>query len=130
MATNPYQLYATPFTEADQTRFVGFSCGDASWSRHVTEWILGSDVLDSMKRNTRVWLFETAENEIIGFWLPRYIKVELATSRRVKSNDRADPDVGNRRAVSLTTAGLGMAVFTADHRALDRRIAETRSRWA
>ena len=96
MATNPYQLHATPFTEADQARLVGFSCGDASWSRHVTEWILGSDVLDSMKRNTRVWLFETAENEIIGFWLPRYIKVELATSRRVKSNDRADPDVGNR----------------------------------
>ena len=53
MATNPYQLHATPFTEADQARLVGFSCGDASWSRHVTEWILGSDVLDSMKRNTR-----------------------------------------------------------------------------
>ena len=67
MATNPYQLHATPFTEADQARLVGFSCGDASWSRHVTEWILGSDVLDSMKRNTRVWLFENAENEIVGF---------------------------------------------------------------
>lgn len=62
-----FPLYAVPFTEADQARLVGFSCGDELWARHVSEWILGSDVLASMKRGTRVWLFETAEKQVIGF---------------------------------------------------------------
>ncbi len=48
MMDHPDQLYAVEFTEADQVRLVGFSCGDELWSRHVTEWILGSDVFDSM----------------------------------------------------------------------------------
>lgn len=64
---HPHQLYAVEFTEADQARLVGFSCGDELWSRHVTEWILGSDVFDSMKRGTRVWLFETEQGEVVGF---------------------------------------------------------------
>ncbi len=64
---HPYQLYAVEFTEADQARLVGFSCGDEPWSKHVTEWILGSDVIDSMKRGTRVWLFETEQGKVIGF---------------------------------------------------------------
>jgi len=67
MSTHPHQLYATLFTEADQARLVGFSCGDAMWSRHVGEWILGSDVLDSMKKGTRVWLFETVDGVVVGF---------------------------------------------------------------
>jgi hypothetical protein len=67
MMDHPNQLYAIEFTEADQARLVGFSCGDEPWSRHVTEWILGSDVLDSMKRGTRVWLFETEQGETVGF---------------------------------------------------------------
>jgi ribosomal protein S18 acetylase RimI-like enzyme len=67
MTDHPYQLYAVEFTEADRARLVGFSCGDEPWSKHVSEWILGSDVLDSMKRGTRVWLFETAEGDIVGF---------------------------------------------------------------
>ncbi|MBA4064865.1 MAG: N-acetyltransferase [Isosphaera sp.] len=67
MTPHPHQLYAIPFTEADQERLVGFSCGEALWSRHVGEWLLGSDVLDSMKRGTRVWLFETAAKEVVGF---------------------------------------------------------------
>jgi ribosomal protein S18 acetylase RimI-like enzyme len=67
MTDHPHQLYAIDFTEADQARLVGFSCGDEPWSKHVTEWILGSDVLESMKRGTRVWLFETAQAEIVGF---------------------------------------------------------------
>jgi len=67
MTPHPYQLYAAPFTEVEQAHLVGFSCGDVLWSRHVSEWILGSDVLDSMKRGTRVWLFETAEKEVVGF---------------------------------------------------------------
>lgn len=67
MMAHPHQLYAVEFSEADQARLVGFSCGANIWSRHVTEWILGSDVLDSMKRGTRVWLFESEQGEIVGF---------------------------------------------------------------
>lgn len=67
MTEHPHQLYAFDFTEADQERLVGFSCGDEPWSRHVTEWILGSSVLDSLKRGNRVWLFETAEATVVGF---------------------------------------------------------------
>lgn len=67
MTDHPHQLYAIEFTEADQARLVGFSCGDEPWSKHVTEWILGSEVHDSMKRGTRVWLFETAQSEVVGF---------------------------------------------------------------
>lgn len=76
MTAHPHQLYPVPFTEADQARLVGFSCGGDLWSRHVAEWILGSDVLDSMKRfGTRVWLFETAAGEVVGFG-------SIGTSRR------------------------------------------------
>lgn len=67
MTAHPHQLYAVPFVEADQARLVGFSCGDEPWCRHVGEWILGSDVFDSMKRRTRVWLFETVAREVVGF---------------------------------------------------------------
>jgi ribosomal protein S18 acetylase RimI-like enzyme len=64
---HPYQLVAVEFTAADQARLAGFSCGNEAWSRHVAEWIRGSDVLDSMKRGTRVWLFENTGGEIVGF---------------------------------------------------------------
>lgn len=67
MTDHPHQLYAVEFTAADQARLAGFSCGDDTWARHVAEWIRGSDVLDSMSRGTKVWLFETAEGEIVGF---------------------------------------------------------------
>jgi ribosomal protein S18 acetylase RimI-like enzyme len=67
MTDHPHQLYSVEFTEADQDRLVGFSCGNEPWSRHVAEWILGSDVLESMKRGTRVWLFEAAHGEVVGF---------------------------------------------------------------
>jgi hypothetical protein len=67
MADEPQQLYAVEFTEADQARLAGFSCGEELWSRHVTEWILGSDVLESMERGTRVWLFETEQGDVVGF---------------------------------------------------------------
>ena len=68
MMDHPHQLYAVEFTEADQARLAGFSCGDESWSRHVTEWIRGSEVLDSIKRwGTRVWLFEMEQGEVVGF---------------------------------------------------------------
>lgn len=64
---HPHQLHAVEFAEADQARLAGVSCGDEPWSKHVTEWIRGSDVLDSMQRGTRVWLFETDHGEVVGF---------------------------------------------------------------
>jgi len=67
MTDHPHQLYAVEFTEADQARLAGFSCGDESWSRCAAEWIQGSDVLESMKKATKVWLFENAEAKIVGF---------------------------------------------------------------
>ena len=67
MTDHQHQLYAVNFKEADQVRLIGFSCGDEIWSRHVAEWIRGSDVLDSMKKGTKVWLFENASGEIVGF---------------------------------------------------------------
>ena len=67
MTDHPHQLYAVEFTEAGQARLAGFSCGDEAWARHVTEWVLGSDVLESMKRGTRVWLFENAAGDVVGF---------------------------------------------------------------
>lgn len=67
MTDHPNQLYATEFTEADQARLAGFSCGDDIWSRHVAEWIRGSDSLDSQKRGTKIWLFETIDGEVVGF---------------------------------------------------------------
>lgn len=42
MTDHPHQLYAVEFTEADQARLVGFSCGDDCdrWSEGETEWHL------------------------------------------------------------------------------------------
>ncbi len=67
MNHHEFQLYAVPFTEADQERLAGFSCGAGTVGHYVTEWLLGSDVLESMKRGTRVWLFENGAGEIVGY---------------------------------------------------------------
>ncbi len=67
MTRHEHQLYAVPFTEADQVRLAGFSCGSDTAGRAVTEWLLGSDVFDSMKRGTRVWLFENGMREVVGY---------------------------------------------------------------
>ena len=67
MPDHPHQLYAVELHEADQARLAGFTCGDEAWSRHAAEWIRGSDVLDSIAKGTKVWLFENAGGEIVGF---------------------------------------------------------------
>ena len=69
MAVHPHQLYAVEFTEAAQARLCGFSCGDeTATARAATEWILGSGAIVSRKKyGTRVWLFETAGGEAVGF---------------------------------------------------------------
>lgn len=62
-----FQLYADEFTEADQEDLVGFSCGDSLQGKYCTQWIIGSDVLDSMKRGTKVWLFRNREGQVVGY---------------------------------------------------------------
>jgi GNAT superfamily N-acetyltransferase len=63
-----YQLFADPFTEADQPAMAGLHFGDEPWARAATAWITGSDVLDSIqKHRTRVWVFRDESEAIVGF---------------------------------------------------------------
>lgn len=96
MTAHAHQLYAVPFSPLDQARLADFSCGEEPWSRHVSEWLLGSDVIASMSRGTRVWLFETAAKEIVGFG-------SLGTSRW-----SWPPPDGNKTTIALIPM-LGIA---------------------
>lgn len=63
-------LFADEFTAADQPLLAGLHCGDEPWSRAATEWIAGSEVLDSIKQHqTRVWIYRNSEDDasIVGF---------------------------------------------------------------
>ncbi len=63
-------LFADEFTAADQPFLAGLHCGDEPWSRAATEWITGSDVLDSIvNHETRVWVYRhsEADDSIVGF---------------------------------------------------------------
>ncbi|MEX0820144.1 MAG: GNAT family N-acetyltransferase [Pirellulaceae bacterium] len=63
-----FQLFADPFTEADQSEMAGLHCGDKPSARAATAWITGSDVLDSIANyETRVWVFRNQADEIVGF---------------------------------------------------------------
>jgi hypothetical protein len=62
-----HQLSAELFTEADQQELVGFSCGDSVVGKACTEWIRGSDVLDSMQRGSGVWLYRNPAGDVVGF---------------------------------------------------------------
>lgn len=63
-----YQLYADEFTPADQAALSDLHCGDEAWSKAAVEWILGSDVLDSIeKQHTKVWVFRDSDDSIVGF---------------------------------------------------------------
>lgn len=63
-----YQLFADELAENDRSEFLDFSCGDESWSKAATEWIVGSDVWESIeKRKTKVWLYRTAADLLVGF---------------------------------------------------------------
>lgn len=67
---NPYQLFADEFTEADQSELAHFDCGeadDAPWARAANEWLFGSDVWESKKRGTTVWLYRLASGVLVGF---------------------------------------------------------------
>jgi len=66
MAEDLPLLYAVDFTESERDRLTAVSFGTDRYGELVTEWLLGSDVLDSMQRGTKVWLFETEEGQVAG----------------------------------------------------------------
>lgn len=65
---NPYQLYADELTTDDRPELIHLNCGDAPWSLAATEWMLGSDVWESIeKHKTQVWLYRNDKDVIVGF---------------------------------------------------------------
>ncbi len=63
-------LFADELTIADRKFLAGLHCGDEPWSRAATEWIRGSEVIDSISRNqTKVWIYRysDADDAIVGF---------------------------------------------------------------
>jgi GNAT superfamily N-acetyltransferase len=67
MAEDLPPLYAVDFTESERDRLSAVSFGADRYGKLVTEWLLGSDVLDSMQqRGTKVWLFETEDGQVAG----------------------------------------------------------------
>lgn len=63
-----HQLFADELTTGDVSSLIDFNCGDEPWAKAATEWIIGSDVWESMKeRKTRVWLYRNAADVVVGF---------------------------------------------------------------
>jgi hypothetical protein len=68
LSDTPYQLFADLFAEEDRADLANFDCGNDSWAEAATEWIQGSDVVESItKRKTRVWLYRNEQDVVIGF---------------------------------------------------------------
>jgi RimJ/RimL family protein N-acetyltransferase len=99
-----FQLFADPFTEADQPAMVGLHCGDEPWARAATAWITGSDVLDSRHNHrTRVWVFRDDADSIVGFaslgptqwrWPPpdgRYTRLLMVPQLGIDARFRGQP---------------------------------------
>ena len=69
-APSQYQLYADEFTEEDLPELAQFDCrgdSDAPWARAANEWLLGSEVWQSKRRGTCVWLYRLASGVVVGF---------------------------------------------------------------
>lgn len=63
-----HQLFADELTTDDVSSLVDFDCGDELWAKAATEWIIGSDVWESIKdRKTRVWLYRNRADVVVGF---------------------------------------------------------------
>ena len=63
-------LFADEFTRADLPFLADLYCGAEAWSRAATEWIRGSEVIDSIeKHETKVWIYRDSEanDSIVGF---------------------------------------------------------------
>ncbi len=73
---NPYQLHADEFTEDDRSELINLNCGDEPWARAATQWMIGTEVRDSIEKyRTRVWLYRNDQGVIVGFG-------SLGTTRR------------------------------------------------
>ncbi len=72
----PHQLFADEFAGDDVRELIHFDCGDEPWAKAATEWIIGSDVWESInKRGTKVWLYRNNAGVVVGFG-------SLGTTRR------------------------------------------------
>ncbi len=66
--TEKYPLFVEQFTPEIQPALAQLHCGDEPWARAATEWIKGSEVVDSMERlQTSVWIYRDSDDAIIGF---------------------------------------------------------------
>ncbi len=66
--TENYPLFVEAFTPEDQPALAHLHCGDESWARAATQWIQGTEVLDSIDRfETSVWIYRDSDDAIIGF---------------------------------------------------------------
>lgn len=63
-----FQLFADPFTKADQLEMAGLHCGDEPFARAATAWITGSDAIDSISQyGSRVWVYRDESEAVVGF---------------------------------------------------------------
>ena len=66
-----HDLCVQPFSESLLADVRDFRCGDEAWQIEVARWIKDSSVDDCavkwMQRGTRVWLYRTAEGELVGY---------------------------------------------------------------
>ena len=66
-----HDLRAQPFSESLLADVRDFRCGDEPWQVEVARWIKDASIDDCavkwMQRGTRVWLYRTAEGELVGY---------------------------------------------------------------
>ncbi len=66
--SHQHQLFADELTTGDVSSLIDFDCGEEPWAKAATEWIIGSDVWESIQeRKTRVWLYRNAVDVVVGF---------------------------------------------------------------
>jgi ribosomal protein S18 acetylase RimI-like enzyme len=65
------ELTRIAFTPELLPRVAGMECGDAVWEKEVAEWIkapIGTGgAADAVGQQVMVWLYETADGQLIGF---------------------------------------------------------------
>lgn len=110
MAEDLPPLYAVNFTESERDRLTAVSFGTDRYGELVTEWLLGSDVLDSMQRGTKVWLFETEDGQVAGIG-------SLGTCRR-----RWPPPHGHHKNLLLIPMLAVAQPFREDKRPHEARV--------
>ncbi len=67
-----HELRTQPFCASLLTEVQDFSCGDEPWQDEVTQWIKSTTIDECAtksiaQRNTQVWLYRTADGELVGY---------------------------------------------------------------